>query len=317
MLQKPIQDCTKNQRFLTSTTSDSYLRADLLASFGSSHECCVCVSTDTDLQFFLQGTPGYCYDIPRGFPDCPGCDGPSSAYCIHDIGKVSSMNQKYHHLHKMSSLAAPTRSCHFVRFNIWRCNQCKTFHWNDDITVSIVAFQGKQSLWVWVWGGSDDGAVAIWNVPPNHLDTFRPIHNDRHFPYDIFKCIFVNENVCIFINMSMKFVPKGPINNIPALVQRMALRQSGDRPLSQPMMVSLLTHICVTRPRWVKRKSKLKFKNDSIMQNGWFRRINFRRIEFQMSFGRILSIAICKRPLVSHMWTTLAKYNSEKRKVFL
>ena len=96
MLQKPIQDCTKNQIILTSTTSGSYLRADLLASFGSSHECCVCGSTDTDLQFFLQGTPGYCYDIPRGCPNCPGCDGTSSAYCIHDIGKVSSMNQKYH-----------------------------------------------------------------------------------------------------------------------------------------------------------------------------------------------------------------------------
>ena len=28
-------------------------------------------------------------------------------------------------------------------------------------------------------------------------------------------------------------------------------RRPGDKPLSEPMMVSLLTHICVTRPRWV------------------------------------------------------------------
>ena len=50
---------------------------------------------------------------------------------------------------------------------------------------------------------------------------------------------------------SLKFVPKGPINNYPSLVQIMAWRRSGDKPLSEPMMVSLLTHICVTRPQWV------------------------------------------------------------------
>ena len=45
---------------------------------------------------------------------------------------------------------------------------------------------------------------------------------------------------------------KGPINNIPALVQIMAWRRPGDKRLSEPMMVSLLTHICVTRSQWVK-----------------------------------------------------------------
>ena len=53
------------------------------------------------------------------------------------------------------------------------------------------------------------------------------------------------------IKISSKFVSKGPINNNPALVQIMAWRRSGDKPLSEPMMASLLTHICVTRPQWV------------------------------------------------------------------
>ena len=69
---------------------------------------------------------------------------------------------------------------------------------------------------------------------------------------DIFKCIFMNENVWIPIKISLKFVPKGPINNIPASVQIMAWHRPGDKPLSEPMMVSLTTHICVTRPQWVK-----------------------------------------------------------------
>ena len=46
--------------------------------------------------------------------------------------------------------------------------------------------------------------------------------------------------------------PKGPINNIPALVQMMACCRSGDKPLSEPIMVSLLKFICVTRPQWVR-----------------------------------------------------------------
>ena len=53
-------------------------------------------------------------------------------------------------------------------------------------------------------------------------------------------------------NISLKFVPKGPINNIQALVQMMAWRRSGDKTYFEPMMVRLLSHICVTRPQWVK-----------------------------------------------------------------
>ena len=63
--------------------------------------------------------------------------------------------------------------------------------------------------------------------------------------------IFLNENVRISIKISLKFVPKGPINNNPALVQIMAWRRPGDKPLSESMMIILLTHICVTRPQWV------------------------------------------------------------------
>ena len=66
--------------------------------------------------------------------------------------------------------------------------------------------------------------------------------NRRHFEDDIFKYIFLNENVSILIKISLKFVPKGPINNIPALVQIMASRHPGDKPLSEPVMVSLQTH---------------------------------------------------------------------------
>ena len=50
------------------------------------------------------------------------------------------------------------------------------------------------------------------------INSFRPGQNGHHFPDDVFKCIFVNEKICILIQISLKFVPKGPIDNIPALV---------------------------------------------------------------------------------------------------
>ena len=55
---------------------------------------------------------------------------------------------------------------------------------------------------------------------------------------DIFKCIFLNENVWILIKISLKFVPKGPIINIPALVQIMGWRRPGNKSLFEAMLVS-------------------------------------------------------------------------------
>ena len=45
------------------------------------------------------------------------------------------------------------------------------------------------------------------------------------------------------MKISLKFVPKGPINNIPSLVQIMAGHQPGDKPSSEPMMVSFMTYM--------------------------------------------------------------------------
>ena len=87
------------------------------------------------------------------------------------------------------------------------------------------------------------------NATSSLLNTLRLKQNGRHFTDDTFKRIFLNENVGISIKISLKFVHKGPINNIPALVQMMAWRRLGDKPLSEPMLVRLPTHICVTRPQ--------------------------------------------------------------------
>ena len=55
--------------------------------------------------------------------------------------------------------------------------------------------------------------------------------NGRHFSGVISKCIFLNENARMSIIISLEFVPKIPIDNAPALVQIIAWRLTGGKPL--------------------------------------------------------------------------------------
>ena len=69
------------------------------------------------------------------------------------------------------------------------------------------------------------------------INAMRPQQNGPQFADNNFKCIFFNEKVWILIKISVKFVGNSPINNKPALVQIMAWRQTGDKPLSEAVMV--------------------------------------------------------------------------------
>ena len=77
-----------------------------------------------------------------------------------------------------------------------------------------------------------------------HINTFSQRQNGRNFADDIFKCIFLNENVWFPINISLKFVAKCLIDNFSALVQIIAWCRPVDTPLSETMIVSLPKHIC-------------------------------------------------------------------------
>ena len=56
-----------------------------------------------------------------------------------------------------------------------------------------------------------------WHLPDGDfwgkIKTLKPRQDGHHFADNIFKCIFLNENVWISIEISMKFVPNGSINN--------------------------------------------------------------------------------------------------------
>ena len=73
-------------------------------------------------------------------------------------------------------------------------------------------------------------ASGDWHYNVEHIETKSKC---CHFGDDKFKYIFKNKNCFILIYISLKFVL---IDNKPALVQIMAGRRTGDKPLSEPMI---------------------------------------------------------------------------------
>ena len=99
-----------------------------------------------------------------------------------------------------------------------------------------------------LWDNYMQGANLLHSI---NVNTLRPTQNGRHFADDMFKWIFLNENVWIPIEISLKFVPKGPINNIPALVRIMAGRQAiiwtNDDPVQRRIYASLGLNESITK----------------------------------------------------------------------
>ena len=113
-----------------------------------------------------------------------------------------------------------------------------------------------QVVLIWtsgVWVLAIDMGHVLSQYRLKTFNTLRLRQNGQHFTVDILKHISFNENVWISIKISLKFVPKGPINKIPAMVQIMAWHRPGDKSLSKTMLIILQTHICITQPQWVKQ----------------------------------------------------------------
>ena len=112
----------------------------------------------------------------------------------------------------------------------WRYCGLALSHWHDFQSFIYSYSFPKCCCWL-----DDIIKMRAWSCETSpHFNT----QNYCHFADGIFKCIFLNENVWISFNISLEFFLKVQINNIPALAHR-----PGVKPLSEPMMFSLLMHI--------------------------------------------------------------------------
>ena len=140
--------------------------------------------------------------------------------------------------------AANERWCYTVTPSLIGCVHTQNDPWAD--MIYLVIFFRSISLRQ-PYGMPSHCQNQCWYI----INILRQRQNGRRFTNERFKCIFLNENVIVLIKVSLKFVPKVQINNIAALVQIMAWRRPRGKPLSEPMMVKLAMHICVTQPQWV------------------------------------------------------------------
>ena len=91
------------------------------------------------------------------------------------------------------------------------------------------------SSWGFNWWDVSISSVkpsVTCHIPISSVNSSPPEQNGCHFANNI----FLTENGKILIQFSLKFVPKSPIGNKSTLVQVMACRLFGAKPLPEPML---------------------------------------------------------------------------------
>ena len=100
------------------------------------------------------------------------------------------------------------------------------------------------------------------------FNSLRQRQNGRHLADEFFQCIYLT--AWISMKISMKFVPKSLIDNMPASVQIMAWRRTGDKPLSDPMMTQFTDayiYIYINRlqwPKWIRHFKIMRVSNSDV-----------------------------------------------------
>ena len=128
---------------------------------------------------------------------------------------------------------------------------------NEKLLKYVVCFLIVQHCFRW-WLGAIQTQAITWTSDDTEAcdtkwnkSTVRPIRKRIHFAVNIFKCIFLNGDVWIWLKFHWSLFLRVQWRIFLALVQIMAWCWPGDKPLSEAMMVRLLTYICVTWPQWV------------------------------------------------------------------
>ena len=154
-----------------------------------------------------------------------------AVYLYHQATNKTSMKQR--------------RNGHMMTYTLNKF-PCKLGAYNSNV---------HHFTWIRSHRCSKRSAISVSEIH-SFLNTLRSRQDGRHFPDDIFKCIFVNGNWCILITISLKYVRKGPIYNNSALVQIMALVPNRRQAIIWTNDDLLWWRICTSRPQWVKSHEK-------------------------------------------------------------
>ena len=97
---------------------------------------------------------------------------------------------------------------------------------NKDVQSITIYYHWQYVRWPFYRNNKNSLFYTFMHSYSMRFNTLRPRQNGHHSSNDILKCIFLNENVRISLAISPKFVSRGPMIYIPALLQIMAWRQA-------------------------------------------------------------------------------------------
>ena len=146
----------------------------------------------------------------------------------------------------------------------------------------------------------------LYNIK-SMINTLRPRQNGRHFAYDLFKCIYLNENVWISLKISLKFVSRGPVNNCLVPTWRQVIIWTNDR---LPTHVYSLLSLNELRPYNQTENASIgsiRYINMCILSNLRYGDIDFCACNGQCSLKFILVLTsniLTRLPLASHICTS-------------
>ena len=183
-----------------------------------------------------------------------------STACELDILHINGFYKSSNSYPKSFVITLQMPTCTYVLYNcIARSVMCEMTHFDSE----ILKRDRLSELIYFVKMGHNTNKTQLFNWQNTLHCIYLPrclIHRGGDkiaaISHRIFSNAFFNEKLWISLNISLKFIPKVRLNNIPTLVQIMAWYRPGDKPLSEPTMVSLLTHVCVTRPQWINYTAK-------------------------------------------------------------
>ena len=175
---------------------------------------------------------------------------------------LSGQWQPYFHSLNMSinrvvgAICTKSDSCSLTHWPLGNLNKFQTCNFQTDFCENCeiallwmsLDFTDNQSTLVqvmaWCHKATSHYLSQCWlrSLPPygvtrpQWVNILRLRQHCRHFTDSVFKCIFFNENISILIQISLKFLSKGPVNKITSLDQIMAWHRPGAKWLSEPMM---------------------------------------------------------------------------------
>ena len=82
----------------------------------------------------------------------------------------------------------------------------------------------------------NQNAAVDNHFPKTQYLTHLPLDKMAVISQTMFSDAISSEKFCILIKISPKFVPKGPIDNNPAMVWLVTWHRIGNKPLSEPML---------------------------------------------------------------------------------